>query len=54
MYVSIVKSLRLFVMNYFIMAAEVVIKYVLFYDVAVIEGGCNKSCPGLFGLFFSS
>lgn len=35
-------------MNYFIMLAEAVIKCVLFYDDGVIEGGCNKSCLGLF------
>lgn len=51
MYVSIVKTVCFFVMNYFIMLAEAVIKCVLFYDDGVIEGGCNKSCPGLFCLF---
>lgn len=42
-----------FVMNYFIMLAMAVIKCVLFYDIGVIEGGCNKSCPGPFFFFFS-
>lgn len=57
MYVSVVKTWRFVVMNYFIMFAEAVIKCVLFYDNGVIEGGCNKSCPGLFvsfSFFFSS
>lgn len=55
MYVSIVKTWRFIVMNYFIMLAEAVIKCVLFYDDGVIEGGYNKSCPGLlfFSFFFS-
>ena len=52
MYVFIVKTWHFFVMNYFIMLAEAVIKCVLFYDNNVIEGGCNKSCPGLFLFFF--
>ena len=52
MYVSIVKMWHFFVMNYFIMLAEAVIKCVLFYDDGVIEGRCNKSCPRLF-FFFS-
>lgn len=38
MYVSTVKTARFCVMNYFIMLAEAVIKSVLFYDDAVIEG----------------
>lgn len=42
-----------FVMNYFIMLAMAVIKCVLFYDIGVIEGGCNKSCLGPFFFFFS-
>lgn len=37
MYVSVVKTVRFFVMNYFIMLAEAVIKCVLFYDNGVIE-----------------
>lgn len=49
--VSIVKTWHFFVMNYFIMLAKDVIKCVPFYDNGVIEGGCNKSC---LGLFFSS
>lgn len=52
MYVSIVKTWHFVVMNYFIMLAEAVIKCVLFYDDAVIEEGCNKSCPGLFFFLF--
>lgn len=49
--VSIVKTWHFFVMNSFIMFAKAVIKCVPFYDNGVIEGGCNKSC---LGLFFSS
>lgn len=52
MYVSIVKIWCFFMMNYFIMFAEAVIKCVLFYDDGVIEEGCNKSCPGLFFFLF--
>lgn len=37
MYVSVVKTVRFFVMNYFIMLAEAVIKCMLFYDNGVIE-----------------
>lgn len=51
MYVSFVKTCCFFLMNYFIMLAESVIKCVLFYDDGVIEGGCNKSCPKHFFSF---
>lgn len=51
MHVSIVKTWCFFVMNYFIMLAEAVIKCVLFYDDGVIEEGCNKSCLRPFFLF---